>query len=108
MTDTAIIEAGAEILRFQMIGVVFEAVIFVSVCAFQSEGKAASALLLSSSRQGIVFAIVLVISASAFAYTGILLTQAVSDLITVGMAIILMRREAAVRNDKKLFKTACE
>lgn len=89
MRDAAIIEIGVPMLRMQQLGMVFMAVVLVTTCTFQSAGKAVGAFLLSVSRQGVLFAVVLLVASKAFAYQGVLMAQAVSDLLTAVMAVIL-------------------
>lgn len=90
MQDASIIEIGVPMLRMQQMGMVFTAVVLVTTCTFQSAGKAVGGFLLSVSRQGVVFAAVLFIASKAFAYQGVLMAQAVSDLLTAVMAVILL------------------
>lgn len=92
MQDDAIIAAGVPMLRMQQIGMVFVAVVLVTTCTFQSAGKAVGAFLLSVSRQGVVFVAVIMIAAKLFGYSGVLLSQAVSDVITAGLAVVLFGR----------------
>lgn len=89
LSDPAVTEAGTQILRVQMAGIVFMAVTMVSVCAFQSSGKAGAAFILAVSRQGIVFAAVLAAASALAGYTGVISTQPVSDMITAGIAGVL-------------------
>ncbi|MDE7232015.1 MAG: MATE family efflux transporter, partial [Lachnospiraceae bacterium] len=88
--DAAIITIGVPMLRMQQIGMIFMAVILVTTCTFQSTGKAWGAFLLSASRQGVIFAIVILLASRLFGYTGVLLSQAVSDMLTAGLAAILL------------------
>ncbi len=90
MQDASIIEIGVPMLRMQQMGMVFTAVVLVTTCTFQSAGKAVGAFLLSVSRQGVVFAAVLFIASKTFAYSGVLMAQAVSDLLTAILAVILL------------------
>ena len=90
MQDASIIEIGVPMLRMQQMGMVFTAVVLVTTCTFQSAGKAVGAFLLSVSRQGLVFAAVLFIASKTFAYSGVLMAQAVSDLLTAILAVILL------------------
>ena len=90
MQDPSIIEIGVPMLRMQQMGMVFTAVVLVTTCTFQSAGKAVGAFLLSVSRQGVVFAAVLFIASKTFAYSGVLMAQAVSDLLTAILAVILL------------------
>ncbi|MDE6600672.1 MAG: MATE family efflux transporter [Lachnospiraceae bacterium] len=89
MQDKAIIEIGVPMLRMQQMGMVFTAVVLVTTCTFQSAGKAVGAFLLSVSRQGAVFAAVLLLASKAFGYHGVLMAQAVSDLLTAILAVFL-------------------
>lgn len=64
---------------------------------FQPAGKVAMAFILSISRQGVIFFIVLVVVEFAAGYMGIVWAQAVSDMITTLVALILFR--LALYND---------
>lgn len=90
--DASIVTIGAPMLRMQQIGMIFMAVVLVTTCTFQSTGKAWGAFLLSASRQGMIFAIVILLASRMFGYTGVLLSQAVSDMLTAGLAVILLWR----------------
>ncbi|MDO4619377.1 MAG: MATE family efflux transporter [Lachnospiraceae bacterium] len=92
MNDTDIVRLGVPMLRLQQAGMAFMSVVLITTCAFQAAGKALGAFLLSVSRQGVIFALVLVIASHVFGYYGILASQAVSDLLTAGLALILYRR----------------
>lgn len=97
MPDAAIIATGVPMLRMQQIGMVFVAVVLVTTCTFQSAGKAAGAFLLSVSRQGVIFAIVIILASEMAGYYGVLAAQALSDILTAILAVILfwkgIRRE---------------
>ena len=95
MKDTTIISLGVPMLRMQLLGMVFVAVVLITTCTFQSAGMARNAFLLSISRQGVIFAIVLTIASHTVGYQGILLSQAISDLLTAVLAIILYRTSVA-------------
>lgn len=90
ISDPAIIASGALMLRMQLIGMTFNGFVMVSTCMFQSAGKALDALLLSISRQGIVFTAVIIIGSSVAGYTGVIAAQAVSDIITAVLAAVLL------------------
>ena len=92
MQDDDIIAAGVPMLRMQQLGMVFVAVVLVTTCTFQSAGKAVGAFLLSVSRQGVVFAVVIVLASGLFGYFGVLSAQAVSDVITAILAVYLFGR----------------
>lgn len=95
MKDTTIVSLGVPMLRMQLLGMVFVAVVLITTCTFQSAGMARNAFLLSISRQGVIFAIVLTIASHTVGYQGILLSQAISDLLTAVLAIILYRTSVA-------------
>lgn len=90
--DPVIIETGVPMLRMQLAGMPFIAVILVTTCIFQSAGKALNAFLLSVSRQGVIFAIVILLASWLAGYYGVLLAQAVADLLTALLAVFLFRR----------------
>lgn len=89
MNDAEIVSAGTVMLRVQLISMVFVAVVLVTTCTFQSAGKAFSAFLLSVGRQGVVLAAVLFFASRIAGYSGIIASQAVSDLLTAGLAVVL-------------------
>ncbi|MCD8012369.1 MAG: MATE family efflux transporter [Lachnospiraceae bacterium] len=90
-----LIHLGVPMLRWQQAGMLFVAVVLVSTSTFQSAGKAWGAFWLSISRQGLIFAVVLGIASSALGYQGILSAQAMSDLLTAVLAVILFKKNIA-------------
>lgn len=91
LNDAAVVRAGAQMLRFQLAGLVFAAAVLVSTCVFQATGKAMGALLLSLSRQGVIFTAAIVAGAALAGYQGVIAAQPVSDLLTALLAAVLMR-----------------
>lgn len=87
--DPVIVETGIPMLRMQLVGMPFIAVVLVTTCIFQSSGKAWNAFLLSVSRQGVLFAVVILLAARLAGYYGVLMAQAVSDLLTALLAVWL-------------------
>lgn len=79
-------------LRFQQLGMVFMAVTLVSTCVCQSVGNAVGAFALSVSRQGVLYAIALVVCSGLFGYTGVLVSQACADATTALMACFILWR----------------
>lgn len=92
MNQSDIITNGAMMLRFQQLGMVFMAVTLVSTCVCQSVGSAAGAFVLSISRQGVLYAILLIVLNAIFGYTGIIATQACADVLTAVLAIGIIRK----------------
>lgn len=66
-------------------------ILFFSIM-FQPAGKVAMAFILSISRQGVISSIVLVVVEFAAGYMGIVWAQAVSDMITALVVLILLFR----------------
>lgn len=91
MNDPSIIQAGTLMLRFLLLSSPCVGIILVFTTLFQSEGKALPALLLSIGRQGIVFAICLIILSNIFGYYGIISSQMIADIITAIIALILYK-----------------
>lgn len=90
MNDPSIIQAGTLMLRFLLLSSPCVGIILVFTTLFQSEGKALPVLLLSIGRQGIVFAIFLLLS-NIFGYYGIISSQMIADIITAIIALILYK-----------------
>lgn len=88
-TDPHIIELGSGMLRVQLLSTVCVAVVLVTTCTFQSAGKAVGALLLSISRQGVMLAITLFVGKAIAGYHGLIAAQAVADLLTAVLAVVL-------------------
>ena len=86
-----VIEAGATMLRWQCAGMVFGGLVLFFTVLFQTTGKMAPSYILSLSRQGIVFVVVLFVLKSAFGYSGILVSQAVADWFSAAIALGLYR-----------------
>lgn len=70
---------------------VFVGIILLITIIFQSAGKALGSFLLSISRQGVIFLVVLMVAVRVAGYSGILASQAIADVITAVFALILCR-----------------
>ena len=92
MSDPSVVKNGALMLRLQLAGMVFMGIVLISTCTFQSAGQAVGAFLLSVSRQGVIFAIVLNVALRVAGYQGVLASQVVSDLLTALLAVVLVVR----------------
>ncbi len=86
-----IIKDGAFMLRAQVITMPLVALVLLFTIIFQSAGKVVGSFVLSISRQGVIFFIVLVIGNIFAGYIGVVAAQAVSDIITSLIAVILFR-----------------
>ena len=92
MSAPSVVENGALMLRLQLAGMVFMGIVLISTCTFQSAGQAVGAFLLSVSRQGVIFATVLNVALQVAGYHGVLASQAISDLLTAALAVVLVVR----------------
>ena len=87
--DATIITLGAGMLRVQLLSLVCVAVVMVTTCTFQAAGKAVGAFVLSISRQGVMLAITLFVGSRLAGYQGVIAAQAIADLLTAIVAVIL-------------------
>lgn len=83
---------GTKMLRWLLITAPFVGAILVFNTVFQSLGKATGALIMAVSRQGIIFAAVIVLLAWLFGLQGVILAQPVADILTFLIGFGLYRR----------------
>ena len=86
MHDPVIVREGTGMLRWLASSTTIAGIVMVLTTTFQSMGKAVPAFWLSFSRQGLIFAVVIVVLTHFFGYTGILAAQACSDVLTLVLA----------------------
>ena len=91
--NETIIREGSLMLRWQVISMVFVGVVLLITIIFQSAGKVVGSFILSVSRQGVVFLIVLMVAVKVGGYTGIIAAQAISDVLSAGLAVFLLRSQ---------------
>lgn len=97
LEDDSLVKTGTLMLRAQLTGMVFMAAVLVIQIIFQSAGKSLPALILSVSRQGVVFAAVLFIGMALAGYYGIVFAQPVADMASAVFAFALLKK--FFRND---------
>ena len=90
--DESMIQSGAKMLRWQAVSSVFAGIVLLCTVLFQAVGKIIPSFLLSISRQGVVFLIALLLCSALFHYTGILMAQAVADVLSALLAIGLLMK----------------
>lgn len=90
LKDSLLIHIGSEMLQWQVITTIFVGLILLITVLFQATGKIIPAFILSISRQGIIFIIILFISAKFYAYKGIVKAQALADIFSAAVAFILL------------------
>lgn len=88
-----IITLGAQMLRIFLLTTPFVGIVLVLTTVFQSANQGSSAFIMSISRQGIIFLIVLVILAACCHYIGILCAQPVADVLTFLIGWWLYQRD---------------
>ncbi|MGI5894862.1 MAG: MATE family efflux transporter [Candidatus Merdivicinus sp.] len=93
MNNDSIVADGTLMLRWQVVTMVFVGIILLMTIVFQSLGKVMGSFILSISRQGIVFFVVLAVAYYMAGYMGIVATQAIADIITAIIAVILFRKQ---------------
>ena len=84
--DDTLVALGVPMLRWHVAGSVFAGIVMLMTCLCQAAGKAAPALALSLSRQGVIFAAVLLVAAGLFGYDGILAAQCAADFLSALLA----------------------
>lgn len=100
LEDGELVSVAALMLRAQLGGMVFMACVLLTQIIFQASGKSGPALLLSVSRQGVVFAAVLFIGMAIAGYNGIVFAQPVADAVSTVLAAVLLKK--AFQNDPVL------
>lgn len=86
LADTAVF-----MLRLQVAGMAAMAVVLLCQIIFQASGKTGSALALSVSRQGVVFAAALFVCIRLWGYHGIVAAQLLADCLSALLALVLLR-----------------
>jgi len=89
--DPQVVQVGAFALRMQSIALPLSSYIVISNMMFQYIGKPEKATVLAVSRQGLVFIPLILILSYLFGLPGIQVSQALADLTTFLIAVILTR-----------------
>lgn len=76
-------------LRWQAVTTLFAGIVLLLTVLFQAVGKVVPAFLLSISRQGVVFVVALLLCVKLFSYNGVLMGQAVADIASAIIAVLL-------------------
>ena len=90
--DAAIIADGAVMLRWLIAGMVFCAVVLLYTCLFQASGLALNALIMSLSRQGVLFVAVFLLATAIAGYQGFLAAQLIADACSAALALALYQK----------------
>ena len=92
MSDSGVIQAGSRILRCMVITMPLMGIILVCTTLFQAAGKAMPAFLLSISRQEVALLLCMVVLSAVFGLYGVILAQAAADVVSVILALVLLKR----------------
>ena len=76
-------------LRWQVAGSAFGGAVMLMTCLCQASGKAVPAMILSLSRQGVVFAVVLLAATRVAGYRGVLSAQCAADILSAAIALAI-------------------
>lgn len=87
--DSSVTQLGSQMLRALMVSGPILGILFVFNFTFQALGKALPALVLSLSRQGLIFLPVLVISNRLFQLDGIIWAQPIADIMSTLIAFCM-------------------
>ncbi len=85
--DESLIADGIVMLRWQTAGSMFAGIVMLMTCLCQASGKAIPAMMLSLSRQGVIFAVVLLTAVWIAGYDGILASQCIADVLSAALAL---------------------
>ena len=85
--DGELVRLGIPMLRWQAAGGVFAGIVMLMTCLCQASGKALPSLILSLSRQGVVFVLALLLAAAIAGYTGVLVSQFAADVLSALLAL---------------------
>lgn len=91
MDDPVIVEAGTLMLRRLLIGLPFIGIFLICSTVFMSIGKPMPTLILSLSRQGIVFAVVLLLLSATMGYEGVVIAQPAVDFLSALLGVVLLK-----------------
>lgn len=93
---------AVQMLRALMVSGPFIGIIFVNNNAFQGMGRGIASLLLSVSRQGLVFLPVLILANALVGLNGLIFAQPIADIFSVILALVMMHfiKKKEMRNLK--------
>ncbi len=90
LDDAQVIEVGIRMLRFMQLSSLLVGVPLVTTCVCQAVGHASGALILSLSRQGILFVVTMLVLSAWLGFTGILLAQPAADFLTGLVSAVIL------------------
>ncbi|KRL76522.1 MATE family efflux transporter [Secundilactobacillus paracollinoides] len=97
MKDQNVVHAASYMLRWFLTTTPFIGISLVFTTMFQSVNQPLDAFIMSISRQGFIFTIVIFIVASVMGYQGVIVSQPIADVITACIGLLLYWREFGPR-----------
>lgn len=92
MDNPIIVSTGANILRHQLLGIAFSAIILISTCIFQATGNGKATMISTLSRQGFIFLPILFTVSHLFGFHGVLFAQPITDFLTAILIVFILYR----------------
>jgi len=89
ISDAEVIKYGSMMLRALMVSGPFIGILFVFSFSFQAMGKAIQALILSISRQGLMFLPIAIIGNKIFGLSGVIYAQPIADIASLAVALLM-------------------
>ena len=89
LDDAEVISLGTRILNINTLSIPFLCTLFLMTNIFQALGKALPSMILSISRQGLIFIPVVVIANNLIGLNGIIWAQPISDILSSIIAVLL-------------------
>ncbi|MGE4213953.1 MAG: MATE family efflux transporter [Anaerotignaceae bacterium] len=102
LNDAEVISMGTYFLRVNIISVPFIGCLFLMVNVFQAMGKAIPSMILSFSRQGIIFIPVLIVSNALIGLNGLVFAQPAADICSTLLSIFLYYKVTHPKQAKSL------
>ncbi|WP_089088877.1 MATE family efflux transporter [Secundilactobacillus pentosiphilus] len=93
MKNHGVVQAASYMLRWFLITTPFIGAAMVFTTIFQSVNQPLEAFVMSVSRQGVVFAVVIFVMAALMGYQGVIVAQPIADIITALIGLGLYRYE---------------
>ncbi len=90
-SDVAMLSQATTMFRLQVVCLPFLAVVLMSQIFCQSFGNMLGSFVLSLSRQGFIFIIVMLISSAIFGYNGVISCQLIADLASTLLSLIVIK-----------------
>ena len=100
LKDADVIAIGTGFLQVNIVSVPFMGCLFLMISTFQAMGKAIPSMILSVSRQGIIFLPVLIISNALIGLNGLVYAQPTADICSTLLAIFLYYKITHQKQEK--------